>query len=264
MTKDYPSDWNTRRKKVYKRDNFTCQNCGREGGPRGTAELHAHHIVPKSSGGSHQLNNLQTLCSDCHKAIHGDSMAPTGQSQPDTNLTEMKFLPWLLSLLPNNMKYCPICEASNFDFYLYDDNEESFNLLTCTSCSSVFKNENQYTLIDGDREFLINQIGEDVLKKIYNMEISAHSWKIFRENKTDDININKLIEESQAKFESQKYVNLLILLTFMTGIPLTLALFLQNWTVYVALMVYLVFLLLVKWLYPMVTVDKKDVLKTTD
>lgn len=72
-----PSDWDTQRRKRYKRDNYECQNCGRKGGPRGNAELHAHHIVPKSKGGTHKLSNLKTLCSDCHKAIHGDSMAPT-------------------------------------------------------------------------------------------------------------------------------------------------------------------------------------------
>lgn len=76
MTRDYPSDWNSRRKKVYRRDNHTCQNCGASGE---SVELHAHHIVPKSKGGSHELSNLKALCSECHKAIHGDSMAPTAK-----------------------------------------------------------------------------------------------------------------------------------------------------------------------------------------
>jgi len=31
MGKDYPSDWNSRRKKVYKRDNYRCQKCGSRG-----------------------------------------------------------------------------------------------------------------------------------------------------------------------------------------------------------------------------------------
>lgn len=70
MSDGYPSDWNSRRKKVYKRDNYTCQNCGRQGGPHGNAELHAHHKVPKSKGGSHDLNNLKTLCTYCHDAVH--------------------------------------------------------------------------------------------------------------------------------------------------------------------------------------------------
>lgn len=78
MGNEYPSDWNRRRKKVYRRDNYTCQNCGRRGGPHGNYELNAHHIVPKSKGGSHALSNLKTLCRGCHDAIHHNKkQAPT-------------------------------------------------------------------------------------------------------------------------------------------------------------------------------------------
>lgn len=77
MGDGYPSDWDQRRKTVYQRDNYQCQNCGRHGGPQGNAELHAHHIVPKSKGGTHQLTNLKTMCSNCHNAIHGRDFAPT-------------------------------------------------------------------------------------------------------------------------------------------------------------------------------------------
>jgi len=77
MPKDYPSDWGSRRKQVYKRDDYTCQNCGATGGSKGDNELHAHHIVPKSSGGVHDLSNLKTLCEDCHQAVHTSVDAPT-------------------------------------------------------------------------------------------------------------------------------------------------------------------------------------------
>lgn len=73
----YPADWNSRRKEVYQRDDYTCQNCGVKGGHKGNAELHAHHIVPKSKGGTHKKSNLKTICKECHNAIHGDSMAPS-------------------------------------------------------------------------------------------------------------------------------------------------------------------------------------------
>jgi hypothetical protein len=71
---EYPDDWNSRRRRVYQRDDYTCQNCGAKGGQKGDAELHAHHIVPKSKGGSHNLNNLKTLCSHCHDTIHEGSL----------------------------------------------------------------------------------------------------------------------------------------------------------------------------------------------
>lgn len=82
----YPSDWDTRRQKTYNRDNYTCQNCGRKGGIRGDAELHAHHIVPVSSGGSHQLSNLKTLCAECHSKVHphleSNGVSPNSGTMP--------------------------------------------------------------------------------------------------------------------------------------------------------------------------------------
>ena len=33
-------------------------------------DLEAHHIVPVSQGGSNKLDNLKTLCYDCHKSEH--------------------------------------------------------------------------------------------------------------------------------------------------------------------------------------------------
>ncbi|SDG40312.1 HNH endonuclease [Halorientalis regularis] len=80
MGHGYPPDWKQRRQAVYKRDNFQCQNCGRRGGPRGNSELHAHHVVPKSKGGTHNLSNLITVCKPCHEQIHGRPI-PTGGSK---------------------------------------------------------------------------------------------------------------------------------------------------------------------------------------
>jgi len=82
MSDRYPSDWASRRKRVLRRDNYTCQNCGVQGGPHGNVELHVHHSVPVSKGGTHQLSNLITHCDSCHDAIHTNSMAPTATSSP--------------------------------------------------------------------------------------------------------------------------------------------------------------------------------------
>jgi len=82
---NYPPDWDSRRRRVYRRDNYTCTNCG-GGGDQGNAELHAHHVVPISKGGSHELSNLTTLCKRCHNSIHhNDVMAPT--ADPGTGAT---------------------------------------------------------------------------------------------------------------------------------------------------------------------------------
>lgn len=83
MDNGYPEDWDSRRREVYQRDGYACQNCGRQGGPGGNVELHAHHVVPKSKGGTHQRRNLITVCAQCHRAIHGQGKAPVPIDQGD-------------------------------------------------------------------------------------------------------------------------------------------------------------------------------------
>jgi len=52
------------RQKVFWRDGYSCQNCG------STDNLQAHHIVPKSKGGTNAINNGITLCKSCHDELH--------------------------------------------------------------------------------------------------------------------------------------------------------------------------------------------------
>ena len=94
MRKDYPPDWGNRRKEVYLNDNYRCQNCGAKGGRDGNAILHAHHIVPKSQGGSHDISNLTTLCESCHQRAHGiDDLRSSDTSTIYDHITE----PWYFS-----------------------------------------------------------------------------------------------------------------------------------------------------------------------
>jgi hypothetical protein len=61
--------WWKIRDECFKRDNYKCQGCGvdikQEFKPP-----EAHHIIQISEGGSNQLENLKTLCYDCHKLEH--------------------------------------------------------------------------------------------------------------------------------------------------------------------------------------------------
>jgi hypothetical protein len=69
----YPPDWDARRKAVYRRDDWTCTQCGRKSGPhagRRGVRLHAHHVTPLDANGSNRLSNLQTLCESCHNQTH--------------------------------------------------------------------------------------------------------------------------------------------------------------------------------------------------
>ena len=52
------------RYKVFKKDNFKCVACGKNANDG--AKLHIDHKLPFSLGGLTELNNLQTLCSECN------------------------------------------------------------------------------------------------------------------------------------------------------------------------------------------------------
>ena len=47
------------------RDSYTCQCCGKK-----NCRVEVHHIVFRRNSGSDDLENLITLCEDCHKAVH--------------------------------------------------------------------------------------------------------------------------------------------------------------------------------------------------
>ena len=68
--------WDNIKEKVFKRDNFTCQMCGLKPSESESHlyfengdwhSLEVDHKIPFAKGGSHSLDNLQTLCKKCHK-----------------------------------------------------------------------------------------------------------------------------------------------------------------------------------------------------
>jgi len=59
----YSEKWKKKRKKILKRDNFTCQDCGSKN------HLQVHHLTYKNIG-NERLNELITVCAHCHKKRH--------------------------------------------------------------------------------------------------------------------------------------------------------------------------------------------------
>ena len=51
------------------RDNYTCKCCKTK-----KSTLHVHHIIYRSNGGADTLDNLITLCEECHKKLHNGEL----------------------------------------------------------------------------------------------------------------------------------------------------------------------------------------------
>ena len=50
------------RRATFERDGWACTGCGSR------RKLECDHVVPLHAGGMNVLDNLQTLCADCHMA----------------------------------------------------------------------------------------------------------------------------------------------------------------------------------------------------
>ena len=63
--KNYRNAWTKLRFQILKRDNFTCQYCGRN--PKeDNVKLEIDHVHPKSKGRNDNKENLVTSCHDCN------------------------------------------------------------------------------------------------------------------------------------------------------------------------------------------------------
>ena len=64
--------WKDLSDKVKERDSFSCTKCGAS--KEDALELHAHHIKPRGDGGDDSIDNLTTLCIECHAKAHSGTM----------------------------------------------------------------------------------------------------------------------------------------------------------------------------------------------
>jgi 5-methylcytosine-specific restriction enzyme A len=62
----YGAAWVKLRGIVMERDGWLCQPCQRNG--RVTEAAEVDHVLPKAKGGDDDIDNLQAICTDCHKA----------------------------------------------------------------------------------------------------------------------------------------------------------------------------------------------------
>lgn len=61
QARGYGAEWERRREEVLFRDHGMCRRC------LATQNLEVDHVVPKSMGGGDNLENLQILCTTCHR-----------------------------------------------------------------------------------------------------------------------------------------------------------------------------------------------------
>lgn len=81
QSRGYGTAWDKLRAYVMTRDAGLCQPCDELG--RVTQAKAVDHIVPKSNGGTDDVENLQAICTDCHAAKTVlEAMAARGLTAP--------------------------------------------------------------------------------------------------------------------------------------------------------------------------------------
>lgn len=104
----YPANWKYVAAKIRNLDNYTCVICGAQ-----DSELHVHHIVYVSNFGTHQQQNLVTLCRTCHEVEHkrvfdfGENLSNL-DTPPDQNERRQT-----VDLLPNENVQSPCLDQEN-------------------------------------------------------------------------------------------------------------------------------------------------------
>lgn len=63
----YEKKFRIMRFEALRRDGYRCVECG---APAHDKILDVHHVIPRSEGGSNEMDNLRTLCNECHRKAH--------------------------------------------------------------------------------------------------------------------------------------------------------------------------------------------------
>ena len=105
---------------VLNRDEYKCHICKTK---KKNVKLEVHHIVFRSNGGSDEVDNLITLCHDCHKKLHDDKVKLNLKGKPKGQLnhaTQMN------SIRIQLLKHYP--EATETFGYVTKANRQTLNI----------------------------------------------------------------------------------------------------------------------------------------
>lgn len=139
----YGKNWDKLRKKVYKRDNYTCQRCGYHSDTKGrSVPLQAHHIIHRSDGGKDTMDNLITLCRSCHGVQHPDNET-FDDDRPDAPLFPHVDAPSVVDDFPESVK--KRCNRCKNHFNIEDLagipksflNNSNYGLPVCKPCAGI-------------------------------------------------------------------------------------------------------------------------------
>lgn len=114
-----PADWAARRSVIHDRDEGWCRRCGVK---VAKDKCHIHHIKMRSEGGNHSLDNLITLCKDCHTLMNKHENMKSKQ---------------LYYISKNRLVHLPSCHYSRSGYKKWDSLSRLYSIgyKTCKKCN---------------------------------------------------------------------------------------------------------------------------------
>lgn len=133
----YGPGWERLRSKTLNRDDYMCQRCGNTGSDLDDVPLQAHHIIPRSEGGSDSLTNLITLCRRCHGVQHPENEA-FDDDRPDAPLfPHPQAHEDVAKMRTPDDADCDRCGFTYNPDYLAGINSTDSDLTVCKPCAGV-------------------------------------------------------------------------------------------------------------------------------
>lgn len=133
---------------VLNRDDYSCQLCGVK-----DTRLEVHHIRFRSQGGSDRMDNLVTLCSDCHGKVHSGELTFDKKFKSFKHATHMNIMrKQLVELLNDEFE----CVFETFG-YLTKYNREKLGLGKSHS-NDAFVISHNFNAKQFDVEFLFRKV----------------------------------------------------------------------------------------------------------
>lgn len=133
---------------VLDRDNHTCQICAGK-----DTQLEVHHIIPKSQGGSNRMENLITLCKNCHEKIHKNELKINKEVRSFKHASHMNIMRKKLYEILKN-EFTNVFETYG---YLTKFNREKLGM-SKSHCNDAFIITNNFNAQRSNAEFLFRKI----------------------------------------------------------------------------------------------------------
>ena len=185
------------RKKLFERDNYTCNKCGFQ--DKTAEELEPHHIILRVNRGSGEIQNLITLCCICHH------YAPDSEEEFKRYISEKIDSKILDTFRKSNKSISKRTKTGMYNLFNKGQPVTRAPLGYKVINKEFFPSENSYKIQEIFQNFLNNDISLTQLAKKYTLSVNGLKKILKNQTYLGKIKFaNKIIDGKHAPLISQE------------------------------------------------------------